>query len=316
MVRETQVSTRSVYDGAMQCPVCSTRPAEVGLLCEECRDDLTSPLRISPEQVQSHFQQPTNAVLIDHWGRPHRLDAHTAIGRHIEPGEAGGRLLLLDASISRHHASLRHSEDAPWTIEDLQSSNGSFLNDKPISGIVPLSTGNRLVFGDIGFYFVASLSQEQPVAIDPLAATTLRSQDRLRLADVAPQQHSDFELAERTDAGLPHLEVRLSEPTGGGGGLVEVDGRQVQLTTTQYEFVVVLVRRMQDEAHQPDLVRGFVRSSELIADLSWDTRDPSDNHVKQLVRRVRRALIRSEIGDLIESRHRFGYRLRAIPRVP
>ena len=36
--------------------------------------------------------------------------------------------------------------------------------------------------------------------------------------------------------------------------------------------------------------------------------------VKQLVRRVRRALIKSEIGDLIESRHRFGYRLRAIPR--
>jgi hypothetical protein len=36
--------------------------------------------------------------------------------------------------------------------------------------------------------------------------------------------------------------------------------------------------------------------------------------VKQLVRRVRRRLVESEIGDLIESRHRFGYRLRAIPR--
>jgi DNA-binding response OmpR family regulator len=72
---------------------------------------------------------------------------------------------------------------------------------------------------------------------------------------------------------------------------------------------------MADEAHQPDMVRGFVRTSELIADLSWDTRDPGDNHVKQLVRRVRRALIKAEIGDLIESRHRFGYRLRAIPRV-
>jgi len=53
--------------------------------------------------------------------------------------------------------------------------------------------------------------------------------------------------------------------------------------------------------------------SELIADLSWDTREPSENHVKQLVRRVRRALVKSDIGDLIESRHRFGYRLRAIP---
>ena len=118
---------------------------------------------------------------------------------------------------------------------------------------------------------------------------------------------------ERTDVGLPEMRFRLHEPTGGGGGLIEVDGKQVQLTTTQFELMALMIRRMAAEAHQPELVRGFVRSSELIADLSWDTREPSENHVKQLVRRVRRALIKSEIGDLIESRHRFGYRLRAIP---
>jgi DNA-binding response OmpR family regulator len=112
------------------------------------------------------------------------------------------------------------------------------------------------------------------------------------------------------------MTFKLHEPTGGGGGLVEVDGKQVQLTTTQFELMALMVRRMAAEAHQPEIVRGFVRSSELIADLSWDTHDPTENHVKQLVRRVRRALIKSEIGDLIESRHRFGYRLRAIPRLP
>ena len=96
--------------------------------------------------------------------------------------------------------------------------------------------------------------------------------------------------------------------------LIEVNGKQVQLTTTQFELMALMIKRMAGENHQPELVRGFVRSSELIADLSWDTREPSENHVKQLVRRVRRALIKSEIGDLIESRHRFGYRLRAIPR--
>ncbi len=287
----------------------------MGLLCEECRDDLTSPLRISPEQVQTHFRHPTKAVLIDHWGRPHRLDPSTTIGRHVEADPAEGQLLLLDASISRNHARLRYTGSG-WTLEDLASSNGSFLNDKVISSVVSLATGNRLVFGDIGFYFVAELADEQPVSLDPLAAATIRSQDRLRLADIMPPgANTDFEEAERTDAGLPPLDVRLSEPTGGGGGLVEVGGRQVQLTTTQYEFVVVLIKRMTVETHQPDLVRGFVRSSELIADLSWDTKDPSENHVKQLVRRVRRALVKAEIGDLIESRHRFGYRLRAVPRI-
>jgi FHA domain len=284
----------------------------MGLLCEECRDDLTSPLRISPEQVQSHCRQPTKAVLIDHWGRCHRLDVRTTIGRHVEPVEpAEGRLLLLDASISRNHACL-HYRQGTWTIEDLTSANGSFLNDKPVSGVVPLATGHRLVFGDIGFYFVAEF--DQPVPIDPLSVETIRPQDRLQFTPVPPPSN-EFDEAERTDAGLPRLDLRLSEPTGGGGGLVEVDGHQVQLTTTQYEFVVVLIKRMTDEGHQPDLVRGFVRSSELIADLSWDTRDPSENHVKQLVRRVRRALVKAEIGDLIESRHRFGYRLRAVPRI-
>jgi DNA-binding response OmpR family regulator len=110
------------------------------------------------------------------------------------------------------------------------------------------------------------------------------------------------------------MQFRMHEPTGGGGGLIEVDGKQVQLTTTQFELMALMIKRMAAESHQPELVRGFVRSSELIADLSWDTREPSENHVKQLVRRVRRALMKSEIGDLIESRHRFGYRLRAIPK--
>ena len=96
------------------------------------------------------------------------------------------------------------------------------------------------------------------------------------------------------------MSFKMHEPTGGGGGLIEVDGKQVQLTTTQFELMALMIRRMAGETHQPELVRGFVRISELIADLSWDTREPSENHVKQLVRRVRRALIKSEIGDLIE----------------
>jgi pSer/pThr/pTyr-binding forkhead associated (FHA) protein len=242
------------------------------------------------------------------------------IGRASDTAEAAdgkpeGRILLLDASVSRHHARMRRMPNGPWTIEDLGSANGSKINDQVVSGVVPLTTGNRLVFGDLGFYFVADLAEEAPVSMDPLAATTIRSQERLRFADVAAPPINDFEEAERTDAGLPLLDVRFSEPTGGGGGFVEIDGRQVQLTTTQYEFVKVLIDRMVAEPHQPDMVRGFVRSSELIADLSWDTRDPSENHVKQLVRRVRKVLIKAEIGDLIESRHRFGYRLRAVPRI-
>jgi hypothetical protein len=111
----------------------------------------------------------------------------------------------------------------------------------------------------------------------------------------------------------PGALLRIVEPSGGNGGFVELANASAQLTAAQLELVELLRRRMRDDAHLPPAVRGFVRSSELVGVLSWDTHNPDDTHVKQLVRRVRRTLIRSGLGDLIESRHRLGYRLRVIP---
>jgi hypothetical protein len=286
------------------------------VLCEECRDELSTPLiRIMPEQLQLHGAHPTLAALIDLWGRPHPLDPHTLIGRHVE----GPGLAILEPSVSRHHASITLDGGA-WTLRDLGSANGSYQDDKLIEGPVRLHEGDRVRFGHIAFYFVEDVTKLPP----PLLARTVTApipppaQAAARGARTPVPPHvpgaAALEEEERTHVGLPMMTFKLHEPTGGGGGLVEVDGKQVQLTTTQFELMALMVRRMAAEEHQPELVRGFVRSSELIADLSWDTREPSENHVKQLVRRVRRALIKSEIGDLIESRHRFGYRLRAIPR--
>lgn len=298
------------------CPVCRARPVEVGVLCEECRDELSSPIRIMPEQLQLHGARPTLSALIDLWGRPHRLDPRTLIGRQVE----GQGLAILEPSVSRHHAHITLDGDT-WTLRDLGSANGSYQDDKLIEGPVLLHEGDRVRFGHIAFYFVEDVTKLPSPRLGRTATATIRPTERPTTPEMPPPPPEPrfpkaevFPEEEHTDVGLPLMSFKLHEPTGGGGGLVEVDGKQVQLTTTQFELVALMVRRMASEAHQPELVRGFVRSSELIADLSWDTREPSENHVKQLVRRVRRALIKSEIGDLIESRHRFGYRLRAIPR--
>ncbi|HUS29666.1 MAG TPA: FHA domain-containing protein [Kofleriaceae bacterium] len=295
----------------MRCPVCSERPAEVGVLCEECRDELDSPIKISQEQILARVQTPTNAALIDLWGRPHQLDAHARIGRQIE---AGG-VAVLEPSVSRLHAELVF-EGISWTIRDLGSANGTFVEDKLVESVQTLQPGDRVRFGHIGFYLVEDIATLPPPRSSRVVTTTIKppmaSQAPAR--PLATSADEDF-AEERTDVGLPEMRFRLHEPTGGGGGLIEVDGKQVQLTTTQFELMALMIKRMASEASQPEVVRGFVRSSELIADLSWDTREPSENHVKQLVRRVRRALLKSDIGDLIESRHRFGYRLRAIPKI-
>ncbi|MCX5741638.1 MAG: FHA domain-containing protein [Proteobacteria bacterium] len=286
------------------CPVCRQRTAEVGVLCEECRDELSSPIKITPEQLQQSAivaTSLTEAALIDPWGRPFRLDARTMIGRQAD----GPGIAILEPSVSRNHATLVLA-NGTWTASDLGSANGTWLDDKLIELPTKLGDGDRIRFGHIGFYFVTDVAILPPPRTSRTATETMRPQDRK-----LPRPPAD---EETTDVGLPAMTFKLHEPTGGGGGLIEVDGKQVQLTTTQFELMALMIRRMASEAHQPELVRGFVRSSELIVDLSWDTREPSENHVKQLVRRVRRALLKSEIGDLIESRHRFGYRLRAIPR--
>jgi pSer/pThr/pTyr-binding forkhead associated (FHA) protein len=292
------------------CPVCRSRPVDVGVLCEECRDELSSPIRIMPEQLQLHGGRPTMAALIDLWGRPHPLDPRTLIGRQVE----GQGLAILEPSVSRHHAHITLDGDT-WTLRDLGSANGSFQDDTLIEAPVQLRDGDRVRFGHIAFYFIEDIARLPPARHGRTATATIRPSTVAAVppppADAAKPAFAD---EERTDVGLPMMTFKLHEPTGGGGGLVEVDGKQVQLTTTQFELMALIVRRMAAEAHQPELVRGYVRSSELIADLSWDTHEPSENHVKQLVRRVRRALMRAEIGDLIESKHRFGYRLRAIPR--
>jgi predicted component of type VI protein secretion system len=258
------------------------------------------------------------SALIDLWGRPHRLDARSIVGRQVETQG----IAILEPSVSRHHAHVTLDGDV-WTVKDLGSANGTFLDDKLIEAPTQLHEGDRVKFGQIAFYFIEDVTKLPTPRLGRTATATIRPMDRQAQqrdaaaagAARAPQQFTNDTLdeEEKTNVGLPTMVFRMHEPTGGGGGLVEVDGKQVQLTTTQFELMALMIRRMAAEIHQPELVRGFVRSSELIADLSWDTREPSENHVKQLVRRVRRALIKSEIGDLIESRHRFGYRLRAIP---
>lgn len=293
------------------------------MLCEECRDELASPMRVSPEQIQVRAQNPTDGALLDLWGRIHRLDPRTLVGRHVD--HFG--LSILEPSVSRHHAHLT-LDNQMWTVRDLGSANGTFQDDHPVEGAVEVRNGARVRFGHIAFYLVHDVATLPPPRIVRTVANTIQPVDvasmlkaseaprvASSIADSLPPSQATFDdEEERTSVGLPEMRFQLHEPTGGGGGLIEVDNKQVQLTTTQFELMSLMIRRMASEQHQPELVRGFVRSSELIADLSWDTREPSENHVKQLVRRVRRALIKSEIGDLIESRHRFGYRLRAIPR--
>lgn len=302
---------------AVDCVVCRAQPATVGLICESCRDEVALPIGLLPQQILATVAKPSGDALVDQWGRAHPLESRTMIGRALD----GAGILILDASISRHHAHLAR-EGERWRIRDLGSSNGTFHNEQQLTDVGVLEHGDRIALGSVGFYVVYGLGEVPVVEVDAAIITTIRSLKRVEMQapataiDPALDGVPAFVEREQTDASLPAVAMQISEPSGGGGGILSLGGISVQLSANQAELLNLLARRMLEDSHQPMQVRGFVRSSELIGSLSWDTHDPDENHIKQLIRRARRLLMKAGLGDLIESRQRFGYRLRVIPATP
>src|ERR1700730_13622799 len=57
-------------------------------------------------------------------------------------------LQLSDEKVSRHHAVIEVEQDGRVTLRDLDSRNGTFVDDLRLSGSHVLAPGERLRFGD------------------------------------------------------------------------------------------------------------------------------------------------------------------------
>jgi pSer/pThr/pTyr-binding forkhead associated (FHA) protein len=70
---------------------------------------------------------------------------------------------LQDKTISVQHARLlyHHSQ---WWVEDLHSTNGTFLNQEPVSEPVVIASGDQLRCGQL--LFQISLGESEPLEID------------------------------------------------------------------------------------------------------------------------------------------------------
>jgi hypothetical protein len=288
------------------CVVCRERTAVTGVLCEECASDVRGATQLCAEQIMANVDNVCNAALIDRWGHVHALGKKTILGRRLD----GHGIQIAESSISRHHVEVALGEDGRWRAHDLKSRNGTFVNEKQVVGATELKGGDVLFFGQVGMFFLSpapASAKDRPdvPTMKPAAAP----------ADTLPKLMVDDDEDEEGDTflGLSNVDLALVAPGGGGGGVIALAGHTMQLTSIQFELLRVLADRMFDEGGRDERVRGFVRSSELLGSLPWDTTRPEDNHIKQLVRRVRRGLVRSGFGDLIESRHGFGYRLRVKP---
>ena len=110
--------------------------------------------------------------------------------------------------------------------------------------------------------------------------------------------------------------LQMIEAPSGGGGYLYLRDTYVQLTQLQLAFLRQLIAQTHATEELAAIGRGFVDTKTLLATLPWECRLPTENHVKQLVRRLRDLLAGAGIDDLIESRRGVGYRLRWGLHVP
>jgi pSer/pThr/pTyr-binding forkhead associated (FHA) protein len=79
---------------------------------------------------------------------PERKGVVFELGDEVTVGRASGCQVSLadDTTVSQLHARV-FRRDGKLLVEDLGSTNGSFLNRRPVTGAMPLRRGDRLQFG-------------------------------------------------------------------------------------------------------------------------------------------------------------------------
>jgi len=87
--------------------------------------------------------QPTSLVIHPHDGRPRtvRLDASMVIGRAPE-----AELRLEDTFASSQHARI-FGRNGSWYVEDLGSTNGTFVNEQKLMGPAMVQPGDSIRIG-------------------------------------------------------------------------------------------------------------------------------------------------------------------------
>lgn len=111
--------------------------------------------------------------------------------RAVAPGTIGREgcdTVLPDPDVSRRHAVLR-ALDTGLAIEDLDSTNGTFVNDRRIGGITELRAGDRVRFGNTVWVLQGPAGSTRIADRPPAAPDATRAQptDAPARAPVVPE---------------------------------------------------------------------------------------------------------------------------------
>ena len=256
--------------------LCCGSAAELGALCRACAQDVVPCEGLIPEHVRG-TSTATAGWVVDGFGAAHALAPRTSIGRGPE-----GELVVLAASVSREHAELRKADDGTWTVRDLGSRNGTFVDAVPVQGRVVLPARAVLTVGDVALWFLAEAEHARPAA--PSFATGSIEGGLVRY-------------------GLSHGEIELcligsGDRSSGGSVMWKLAGApawsEKGLAPLEFQLLRALCERAEAEAGSPSGVRGCVATKLLARDLPFQSKYANEENVRQVVRRLRGVL--GELG--------------------
>jgi len=260
----------------MGCLCCGAAP-EVGALCRHCALEVSPCDGLIPDHLRS-TTEPTEAEawVVDGFGGAHAIGARAVIGRN-----QGGDMVVLASSVSREHAELRRG-DTGWTVRDLGSRNGTFVDGVRCQGRSALPGRAVLKVGDVALWFLAEVPEEptrSPVMATGSAGGSLVRYQLLR---------GDAELC-----------VVGGESAAAGGALLSrASGVQIwserALPPLEFQLLRALCARAHEEAMLPSAVRGCVATKQLARELPFQSKYANEENVRQVVRRLRNVL--SEVG--------------------
>ena len=147
----------------------------------------------------SHFD--ADIILISHpdpamLGRRYRLPPYTAL--HIGRSSSADVSLPAVQSMSRLHARLRH-QGQRVEIEDLRSTNGTYVNDERLSGVEVLRSGDRFRVGAAHFKFLHEQDPEQAYHEALMSDGLTRAFNKRKFDE---EMRREFERARRHDRPL------------------------------------------------------------------------------------------------------------------
>ncbi|HEX7840335.1 MAG TPA: FHA domain-containing protein, partial [Kofleriaceae bacterium] len=171
-----------------------------------------------------------------------------------------------------------------WTVRDLGSRNGTFVNGTRTQGAALLPTRALLKVGDITLWFLAEVFAAPPGR--PTMATGGVDGRLVRYQLV----YRDLELCV----------VVSDDAVGGGAALWRAAGAEAEtwsersLAPLEFQLLRALCIRAHEEAGSPSAVRGCVPTKLLVSELPFQSKYANQENVRQVVLRLRGVL--AEIG--------------------